>query len=69
MSEMKQDPPRRALITGGASAFGLAIAKALLAQDARMAIGDIDSAVLQKATRSVGSDYLLPLELDVTSPA
>ena len=69
MSKMKQDAPRRALITGGASGFGLAISKALLAQGAQVAIGDIDTEVLQDAARKVGSDNLLPLELDVTSPA
>ena len=69
MPETSQVEPRRALITGGAGGFGLAIAKALLAQGARVAIGDIDSEVLEEAARRVGSDDLLPLELDVTSLA
>ena len=61
---------RRALITGGASGFGLAIAETLLTQGARVAIGDIDSDRLQKAVRSLDKDDdVLPLELDVTSPA
>ncbi len=64
-----QDQTRRALITGGASGFGLAIANALLAQGARVAIGDIDSESLQEAVRTVGCDDLMPLDLDVTSPA
>ena len=34
-----------------------------------MAIGDIDSEMLREAAGNVGSDDLLPLELDVTSPA
>ena len=60
---------RRVLITGGASGFGLAIARTLLSQRARVAIGDIDSERLQEATRNLGNaDDLLPLELDVTSP-
>ena len=59
---------RRVLITGGASGFGLAIARTLLSQRARVAIGDIDSERLQEATRNLGNaDDLLPLELDVTS--
>ena len=67
MSDM-QGAPRRVLITGGASGFGLAIAEALLAQRARVAIGDIDSEWLQEAARNLdGGDDLLPLELDVTS--
>lgn len=69
MPETTQDEPRRALVTGGASGFGLAIARAMLAQDAQVAIGDIDSERFQDAVRSVGSDALLPLQLDVTSPA
>ncbi len=66
---MSQDAPRRALITGGASGFGLAIAKALLTQGAQVAIGDIDSDALEAARQKLGSDCLQPLELDVTSPA
>lgn len=60
---------RRVLITGGASGFGLAIAQMLLAQRARVAIGDINAERLQEATRSLDkSDDVLLLELDVTSP-
>ena len=63
------DTRRRVLITGGASGFGLAIAEVLLAQRARVAIGDIDSEQLQEAARNIGNaDDVLPLELDVTSP-
>ena len=64
-----QDARRRVLITGGASGFGLAIARTLLSQRARVAIGDIDSKRLQEAARNLdNADDLLPLELDVTSP-
>jgi len=67
MSDM-EGARRRVLITGGASGFGLAIAEALLAQRARVAIGDIDSDQLQEAARSLDrGDHLLPVELDVTS--
>ena len=64
-----QGAPRRVLITGGASGFGLAIAETLLAQRARVAIGDIDSERLQEAARNLDrGDDLLSVELDVTSP-
>ena len=69
MSDM-QDSQRCALITGGANGFGLAIARTLLSQGARVAIGDIDSNQLRAAARNLDmSNHVLPLELDVTSPA
>jgi meso-butanediol dehydrogenase/(S,S)-butanediol dehydrogenase/diacetyl reductase len=63
------DPKRRALITGGANGFGLGIARALLAQGASVAIGDIQADRLAEAERGLASPELLALELDVTSPA
>lgn len=60
---------RVALVTGGASGFGLAIAQALLAQGARVAIGDIQAERLQEVAERIGSKDLLTLELDVASPA
>ena len=67
MSDM-QSGARRALITGGASGFGLGIAEAMLARGAQVAIGDIDRDRLQEAERGLDSDDLLAIELDVTSP-
>jgi NAD(P)-dependent dehydrogenase (short-subunit alcohol dehydrogenase family) len=64
-----QPPPRRALITGGASGFGLAIAQALLTQGAQVAIGDSHPGRLRAASDSLPQANLLALELDVTSPA
>ena len=64
-----QEFRRRVLITGGASGFGLAIAEALLAQRARVAIGDINSERLKEAAQHLGNaNDVLPLEFDVTSP-
>ncbi|MDE2810280.1 MAG: SDR family NAD(P)-dependent oxidoreductase, partial [Gemmatimonadota bacterium] len=60
--------PRRALITGGASGFGLGTAKALLAQGAQVAIADIDGEKLRAAADELYSDRVLPLVLDVSSP-
>ena len=68
MSDM-QEFRRRVLITGGASGFGLAIAEALLAEQAYVAIGDINSERLKEAAQHLdNTNDVLPLELDVTSP-
>src|SRR5687768_13434092 len=68
MTQGSQTPPRRALITGGASGFGLAIAQALLAQGAQVAIGDNHPGRLRAASDRLPQANLLALELDVTSP-
>jgi len=67
MTQSKKAGPRCALVTGGASGFGLAIARALLDQGARVAIGDIHAGRLQEAVKTLDSDRVLPLKLDVTS--
>jgi NAD(P)-dependent dehydrogenase (short-subunit alcohol dehydrogenase family) len=69
MSSTLNAVPRRVLITGGASGFGLAIAGALLAQGASVALGDVDEQRLAAATQSLNSERVLPLALDVTSVA
>ena len=56
---------RRALVTGGASGFGLETARALLAQGAQVAVADINTDVLHAAALAGA----LPLEIDVTSSA
>ncbi len=58
---------RKALISGGANGFGLAVARRLLAQGAQVAIGDVDRPQLDRATALLNSPNLLPIELDVTS--
>jgi NAD(P)-dependent dehydrogenase (short-subunit alcohol dehydrogenase family) len=60
---------RRALITGGANGFGLAVARALLAEGAQVAIGDVDANQLNKATDELKGSNLLALQLDVSSRA
>jgi NAD(P)-dependent dehydrogenase (short-subunit alcohol dehydrogenase family) len=57
----------RILITGGASGFGLACAKALLDQGAKVAIGDINDAQLRQAETMLASSRALAIELEVSS--
>jgi NAD(P)-dependent dehydrogenase (short-subunit alcohol dehydrogenase family) len=66
MADMSE--PRRALVTGGASGFGLGVARALLEEGANVAIGDVHRGRLDEAAESLGrGERLLPIELDVTS--
>lgn len=58
---------RRALITGGASGIGYAVADALLESGAWVAIADIETSSLAHATKSLASKRLLPIKMDVTS--
>jgi NAD(P)-dependent dehydrogenase (short-subunit alcohol dehydrogenase family) len=60
-------PDRKALVTGGASGFGLAVARKLADQGARVAIADLDETRLEAAARDDGR--LLPVTLDVTDKA
>jgi NAD(P)-dependent dehydrogenase (short-subunit alcohol dehydrogenase family) len=55
-------------ITGGARGIGRATADALIAQGARVAIGDIDSALAARTAEELGHDTL-GLSLDVTDRA
>jgi meso-butanediol dehydrogenase/(S,S)-butanediol dehydrogenase/diacetyl reductase len=67
MTQSKKADPRHALVTGGASGFGLAIARSLLAQGAHVAIADIHAGRLKEAAQSLESSNVLSLQLDVTS--
>lgn len=58
---------RKALVTGGASGFGLAVARALAGRSARVAIADVDASQLGRAR--VRDPRLVPLQLDVTDAA
>ncbi|HEY2160332.1 MAG TPA: SDR family oxidoreductase [Solirubrobacteraceae bacterium] len=55
-------------ITGGARGIGRATASALLAQGARVAIGDIDASLAEQTAAELGSGTI-GLPLDVTSRA
>lgn len=69
MENSTRYPPRHALITGGASGVGLGTAQALLENGAYVAIADIDNPRLQKVAKELNSPQLLPIEMDVRSPA
>ena len=60
--------PRRALITGGASGFGLGVARALVDQGASVVIGDNNAGRLKEATEALaGGERVVATELDVAS--
>jgi meso-butanediol dehydrogenase / (S,S)-butanediol dehydrogenase / diacetyl reductase len=60
------EPPRKAVITGGASGFGLAIARALLDSGSVVALIDLAGPTLDTAAEHLGGDALA-LDADVTS--
>jgi NAD(P)-dependent dehydrogenase (short-subunit alcohol dehydrogenase family) len=59
-------PERKAVVTGGASGFGLEIARRLREAGASVAAVDVDEGRLRAAEESLG---VLPLRADVRSPA
>ncbi|MFN8623771.1 MAG: SDR family NAD(P)-dependent oxidoreductase [Chloroflexota bacterium] len=59
---------RRALITGGASGFGLEIARRLVAAGAQVAIADASTEAIAAARAELG-DAVLAIPCDVRSPA
>lgn len=59
---------RKAVVTGGASGFGLEIARRLVAAGARIALIDRDEAALRTAADELG-ETVLPLQADVRHPA
>jgi meso-butanediol dehydrogenase / (S,S)-butanediol dehydrogenase / diacetyl reductase len=64
---MAESIPRRALVTGGSSGLGYAVAAALLDTGAQVAIADVDEASLRKAEAEMKNLRLLPIRVDVTS--
>lgn len=58
---------RKVLVTGGASGFGLQIARRLVANGAQVAIVDVSPEALANASAELG-EAVLPLKADVRSP-
>jgi len=65
---MPATAPRAALVTGGASGFGLAIARRLTAAGARIAIVDVSPPALERARAELG-DGVVAIAADVRIPA
>jgi NAD(P)-dependent dehydrogenase (short-subunit alcohol dehydrogenase family) len=65
---MREFRGRVAVVTGGASGIGKALAKAFLGEGMRVVIADIEARALEAATRELGGD-LLGVVTDVANPA
>ena len=66
MKSMKVAADRKALVTGGASGFGRAIAQSLRDAGARVAVVDIDAEAVERTAADLGSDAL-GIQADVRS--
>jgi short-subunit dehydrogenase len=55
-------------VTGGARGIGLATAKALVREGAKVSLGDVDSALAEREARALGTGHI-GLPLDVTDRA
>ena len=58
-----------AIVTGAASGLGLATARMLVEQGARVALFDIDAARVAEAAASLGASHALGLHCDVGDAA
>ena len=65
MTQMKRFVERCAVVTGGASGIGLAIAERLLAEGARIAVWDMDSTRLQDLKHRFGATVVTTV-VDIT---
>jgi NAD(P)-dependent dehydrogenase (short-subunit alcohol dehydrogenase family) len=65
---MRQFRDRVAVVTGGASGIGKALAKAFLGEGMRVVIADVEAPALEKAAKELGGS-VLGVVTDVSSPA
>lgn len=64
---MKDFAGRTAFITGGASGIGLGLARALLAEGAKVAIADIRQDAIDRALETLDNQPVMGVQLDVSS--
>ncbi len=57
-----------AIVTGGSGGIGLASARALAAEGARIVLGDLDGDAVARAAGELGSDVAAAAAVDVTRP-
>ena len=57
-----------AIVTGGSGGIGLACARALVAEGARVVLGDVNAEAVAAAAAELGSDAAVAATADVTSP-
>ncbi|MFI5320650.1 MAG: SDR family NAD(P)-dependent oxidoreductase, partial [Myxococcota bacterium] len=55
---MREFSGRVAVVTGGASGIGKALAKAFLGEGMRVVIADVEARALEAATKELGGDVL-----------
>jgi 2-keto-3-deoxy-L-fuconate dehydrogenase len=60
---------KRAVITGGASGIGLAVARLFSAQGAEVTVLDLEAEKAQATTASLGMDAVTSISCDVSNPA
>ncbi|HKK52822.1 MAG TPA: SDR family NAD(P)-dependent oxidoreductase, partial [Myxococcota bacterium] len=65
---MKDLQDRVAVVTGGASGIGKALAKAFLAEGMKVVIADVEAPALEKATQELGGS-VMGVVTDVSDPA
>jgi 3-oxoacyl-[acyl-carrier protein] reductase len=58
-----------AIVTGGSGGIGLACARALTAEGARVVLGDLDRDAVATAAAGLGADIATALEVDVSQPS